>query len=222
VLFDNNLFKNTHLWGDNWNGEDLSIYSVDDAPLPLGDSSLSSSIQSLDPDSPSFSKSQASEVLRESPATIKHAMTSETMTSSSVLSEDAPDKRGYRAAQAFVRPWPIAVGGTVASFGFDLRSCTFTLSLEASAVTKEDAPTEVFLPEWHFPPTSTKVEVSGGKWIVCVESEVQKLKWWHAAGEQTLTVKGLIRTHGFLSAADGEPGYYEQCNQTWNGNCSLM
>jgi Glycoside hydrolase family 5 C-terminal domain len=213
--------KNSHLWGDNWNGEDLSIYSIDDAPLPQGEGSLSASTQSLDPDLPSFSKSQASETVRETPTTLKHTLTAEAMTSSSVLAESDPalSKRGYRAAQAFVRPWPLAVAGIVESFGFDLRACTFTLRLEATDPTPEEAPTEVHLPQWHFPAGSTHVEASGGRWVVVTEDELQKLRWWHAAGEQSLKVQGMVRTQGFL--AEGEPGYVEQCNQTWT-NCSLM
>jgi hypothetical protein len=213
--------QNTHKWGDNWNGEDLSIYSIDDAPLPL-DASLSASTQSLDPDLPSFSKSQASETVRETPSTLKHTLTAETMTSSAVSEDATLAKRGYRAAQAFVRPWPIAVGGAVDSFGFDLRTCTFTLRLEAAEPTPEAAPTEVYLPDWHYPRDTARVEASGGRWVVCEEDGLQKLRWWHAAGEQSVTVKGVIRTQGFLEPAEGEIGYLEQCNQTWNVNCSLM
>jgi hypothetical protein len=144
------------------------------------------------------------------------------MTSSSVVSEADPtlSKRGYRAAQAFVRPWPLAVAGTVESFGFDLRACTFTLKLEAASATPEEAPTVVHLPEWHFPAGSTHVEASGGRWEVCEERGMRKMKWWHAAGEQSVVVRGMVRTQGFL--VEGEPGYLEQCNQTWNINCSLM
>jgi hypothetical protein len=211
--------ENSHTWGDSWNGEDLSIYSEDDPVLPTSNAStLITETSSIDQDSPSYSKSNISEATTESPSTLRHALTPDTMVSSPAAS-DEPIKRGFRAGEAFVRPWPFAINGTVDSFGFDLKSCTFTLKLISAEATPEDSPTEIFVPAWHFPNGNTQVEVSGGKWKMVLESDVQKLKWWHAAGEQTVTLKGMIRKR---IESDGD-GYYEQwMSQLPTISCDLM
>lgn len=164
----------------------------------------------------------SSNLSAETPSTLSQTLSNEEMSATESASQE-PGKSGYRAAEAFVRPWPDAVHGSVTSFGFDLRSCTFTLQLTAPTSTTDTAPTEVFLPEWHFPATGTAVEVSGGKWAISVEDEVQKLKWWHAEGDQAMTVKGLVRKLGTPTANEGEEGYLEQCqSQGWNVNCAVM
>jgi hypothetical protein len=134
------------------------------------------------------------------------------MTSKHALEENF-EKGGFRAAEAFVRPAPIAVHGSVVAFGFDLRNCTFTLSLTAPSSTKETAPTEIFLPAWHFPASATSVEVSGGKWAISTIDDKQTLRWWHAEGEQKITVKGLKQKLGMIAGTDDEDGYLRQYQQ---------
>jgi hypothetical protein len=142
-----------------------------------------------------------------------------TPNSSKVLKRDE-DKAGYRAAEAYIRPTPVTVHGNVVSYGFDLRVCAFSLSLTAPSATSENAPTEIFLPEWHFPNGNTSVEVSGGKWSISLEDELQKLRWWHAEGDQKITVKGVVRKSGVaLSNVEEEEGYLEQCQKA---ACSIM
>jgi hypothetical protein len=129
---------------------------------------------------------------------------------------------GFRAAEAYVRPGPIVVAGDLTSYGFDLRSCTFSISVTASSLTSKDAPTEIFLPEYHFPERYTKVEVSGGRWTIDYDRSkavpIQKLRWWHAPGEQTLKVSGVVRRSGTVEPSD-EDGYL---NQYWQSGCQLM
>lgn len=130
---------------------------------------------------------------------------------------------GLRAAEAYVRPSPIVTAGDVLSYGFDLKSCLFTLSVIAPASTKQDAPTEIFLPEFHFPRDHTAVEVSGGKWTISLDdvngARLQKLRWWHGEGEQSMSVKGMVRRFGKVSETDEEDGYL---GQYWPTNCSIM
>lgn len=40
---------------------------------------------------------------------------------------------GLRAAEAYVRPSPITVAGTIVQYGFDLRRCEFTLTVDGGA-----------------------------------------------------------------------------------------
>lgn len=110
-------------------------------------------------------------------------------------------------------------------YGFDLRNCTFTMSLEASQPVAEAHPTEIFLPEFHFRLHETNVEVSGGKWTIDVDEvdggTMQVLRWWHAVGKQNITVKGVRRRQGMESGDEEEEemGYLEQYRQSL---CSVM
>lgn len=140
---------------------------------------------------------------------------------SSTRTED--DVRGLRAAEAFIRPAPVAVHGDISSYVFDLRTCTFKLSLSAPSSTSEDAPTTAFLPEFHFPSGQASVEVSGGKWTISSDDSSgvvqQVLRWWHAEGDQTITVKGVVRKPGSALGTDEDEGYLQQCQRE---NCAVM
>lgn len=125
---------------------------------------------------------------------------------------------GFRAAEAYVRPTPIATVGDVTSYGFDLRNAVFTLSLTSKSAATEDVPTEIFLPEFHFPRDNVSVEVSSGKWTISVDDMdggmIQRLRWMHGAGEQSLKVKGVQRRQGMALGKEEEEGYLEQCRQS--------
>jgi len=170
------------------------------------------STTSLNPESPSYSQSLTSEVSTVTPSNLTQTLTTDTMTSKTVLENDF-EKGGFRAAEAFVRPAPINIHGILVGFGFDLRNCTFTLNLTAPTSTKETAPTEIFLPEWHFPGNDTSVEVSGGKWAISIIDDKQTLRWWHAEGEQKITVKGLKQKLGMIAGTDDDDGYLRQYQQ---------
>ena len=131
---------------------------------------------------------------------------------------------GYRAAEAFVRPSPIATVGSVISYGFDLRNCTFTLLLECTDAATEEVSTEVFLPVYHFPKDNIAVEVSSGKWTIGVDDVnggmIQILRWQHEKGTQSLTVKGVKTRQGTSRGQEEEaPGYLQQC---WQSGCTIM
>lgn len=135
---------------------------------------------------------------------------------------------GYRAAEAYVRPAPIYTNGYISSYVFDLKKCEFTLELDATKLPSEDQPTTVFLPEYHFPVEQCTVVVSGGKWEICSDDEeravVQKLRWWHSDGPQSLKVIGVVRTHNVGGANVEDAGYLEQCQQYGVSlkDCSVM
>ncbi|KAI9676884.1 MAG: hypothetical protein M1817_006723 [Caeruleum heppii] len=216
---------NNHQWGDLWNGEDLSIYSRDDRPLPLSPDEASPSV--LNPPPPSYTKSESSVSLSVSPSNLKDNLATPSISSETpTTGTDLSNHPGFRAAEAYVRPTPIATVGRVRSYGFDLRNCTFNLALDAPDAAREEAPTEIFLPEFHFPRENTHVEVSGGKWTISVEGEdgghaglIQKLRWWHGAGEQQMRIKGMMRRQGVALGKEEEEGYLEQCRQS---RCSVM
>jgi hypothetical protein len=252
------MTANTHELGDQWNGEDLSIFSLDDKTLPLSpptaasssssarapafsaknlspssSQTLSPSLASLslaDPSHPSYSTARSNETRSVSPQNLKQTLSTPSIKSSISQASSSPAP-GFRAAEAYVRPSPVATVGRVVSYAFDLRTCTFSMTLDAGATDTPDdgpSPTEIFLPEFHFPASSTAVTVSSGRWAISVDDDnddddgvegtdhgaVQRLRWWHANGEQKISVKGVVRRQGMsLGRHEEEVGYYEACRQ---------
>lgn len=229
-LFTDSL-QNNHQWGDLWNGEDLSIYSLDDALLSNSsivsnwDQKLvNSSTVSIDKSSPAFSQSLSSDQTLVSPETLKKTLSTPSISSQRSQSAiNLSNKPGFRAAEAYVRPSPIATIGNVVSYGFDLQNVTFVLTLDCTSAATDAVSTEVFLPEYHFPRDRSEVTVSGGKWMISMDDTdsimVQKLRWWHGEGTQNLTVKGVVRRSGVLLGKEEEEGYLQQCQQN---KCTLM
>nr|POE96961.1 putative glycosyl hydrolase [Quercus suber] len=164
---------NSHLWGDNWNGEDLSIYSSEDRPLPPSSYTAAHDEFSPGPASPSYSESQSESNAPVTPDSLDKTLSVDNMAHAQSRLAQATEVPGYRAAEAYVRPTPIATHGTIISFGFDLKNCTFTLALSATGATPHETPTEIFLPDFHFPRGQTSVEVTGGKWTIQVDEVIE-------------------------------------------------
>lgn len=116
------------------------------------------------------------------------------------------------------------MNGKLDSHVFDLKNCAFTLSLTAKGATTANAPTEIYLPGFHFPESNIVVAVSGGKWDIDVQDiqgvKLQHLRWWHAEGEQDIKIEGLKRKPGEFSNPGGaDVSYLEQCQK---GQCVMM
>jgi hypothetical protein len=204
--------------------------SIDDPLLPS--SSSLSALPSANPSSISLGRksSTPSDSTTINPSNIQSALQKpEINNSSSALLAGPGENKGYRAAEAWVRPSPIATVGSVVSYGFDLKSATFTFSLTTDTACAENLPTEIYLPEFHFPPGKTAVEVSGGRWRIETEDVneeggMQILRWWHSVGEQNMKVVGVKRKAGTYGAGeegeggDGESGYFEMVRE----QCVLM
>lgn len=164
------------------------------------------------------------------PANLKRTLTNPSISSErSSPNPELTNAPGYRAADAYVRPAPIYTNGTIIDYVFDLRNCQFTLNVEGTKMLSDETPTTVFLPEWHFPKEQCTVEVSGGKWEISTDDEetalVQKLRWWHSDGKQTLRIKGLVRPRSTLAGTSEEAGYLEQCQSSYGvdlKSCSVM
>jgi hypothetical protein len=222
--------QNRHNLGDEWNGEDLSIYSLDDRPLPLSHLpptlSNKSSTNLAENSSPSIKRGYSDESAI-NPANLKVNLKTPSIVSVSSSSDTPRDPAltavpGFRAAEAYVRPSSIYTIGKILSYGFDLRNCIFTLRLESPTAATESLATEIFLPEVHFPRDRCEVVVSGGKWSISSDGEsdgmIQVLKWWHREGEQTLKVTG-VRSASQAILASEEEGYLDQCQQS---KCGVM
>lgn len=195
------IADNCHEWGDQWNGEDLSIYSRDDLEVPE-------------------EASGGEEVV--GPEGLGKRLSVEGMSTTSSAGSGA--KLGYRAAEAYIRPVPTAVNGRISSYGFDLKNATFHLELEAKQATDVESPTEILLPRLHFPTGAAEVEVSGGKFeIRNDEAGRQCLKWWHGVGEQKLVVKGVKRKlSGNVKGEEEDDGSYLEAYWKMGKNCAVM
>ncbi|KAH8789867.1 glycoside hydrolase superfamily [Hyaloscypha sp. PMI_1271] len=219
------MCENKHHLGDQWNGEDLSIFSLDDRPLPLStvpptpsNGSTSSLVQKPGPGI----KRELSAELNVNPGNLRQNL--KTPSISSKTAEEAPELRnapGFRAAEAYVRPSPIATVGKILHSGFDLRNSIFSFSLHAHEAGKQHAPTEIFLPEFHFPKEQCEVEVTAGKWTISTDESdghmIQRLRWWHVEGEHHIKVTGQKRQYAL--GKEDEEGYLDQCQQS---KCSVM
>ncbi|KAI5295038.1 hypothetical protein KEM52_002523 [Ascosphaera acerosa] len=229
--------RNCHEWGDMWNGEDLSIVSRDDPVLLARDlpargdgtdppASGSDGVAATAASSSDSSMGSVAEV----PPTPKRqcATTAETgaglrpRTSADAAGKASPNGN-YRAAEAFIRPSPRATHGRVVSYGFDLDKKVFTLVVRAETPTPEAAPTVCYLPQYHFPEPHVSVTVSGdGRWSITQEligeggAALQLLHWWHARGEQRLTVRGAFR------GKDGRVMPSDDGNTCASSGCAVM
>lgn len=192
----------------------MSIRSNDDLELPSG--------TRINPQSPGYSESQSNtEGQHVRPQDLKNALQSPSISSGS--SQPTGAGAGYRAAEAYTRPSPIKTNTQLLSHQFDLQSCIFTMSLAAKSPVEQDTPTEIYLPDFHFPEGQSVVSVSNGEWnIDFIESgtaKVQVLRWWHDGGEQNIKIEGVKRKPGQSSVSDNDVGYIEQCQER---GCTIM
>ncbi|CAG8060001.1 unnamed protein product [Penicillium olsonii] len=178
--------QNDHEGGDQWNGEDLSIYSQDDLELPR---TITTSLSKL-PETTLIEKQSDSMSQR-----WRNSFKSREVPSPGISFRNSSARtRSYRAAEAFVRPSPIRVHGKLESHAFDLKNCKFSMKLHAEQ-TLVHSPSEIYLPYFHFPPASTVISANAGSWEI-TETEfdrikVQCLRWWHPEGKAEINVKGL-------------------------------
>ncbi|ODO09259.1 hypothetical protein I350_02859 [Cryptococcus amylolentus CBS 6273] len=140
---------NVHEWGDNWNGEDLSLWSPDNVekrgyqdsprpgtPLPTqGSSDFTASSATLAVSSSDNNKSLASRV--------------------NLQTGDIPPSlilSGARASAAFCRPFPVASVGTPEKIDFDIASTRFTYSVRVRAddLANDQIYTELYIPFIHY------------------------------------------------------------------------
>ncbi|KAK0384384.1 hypothetical protein NLU13_8471 [Sarocladium strictum] len=216
---------NDHARGDQWNGEDLSIYSVDDKQPPL--SALPRTLTNYgsvsDLNKPAVSNRDIGDDNLVTPDNLQRTLTNQSLSSlRSTKDPELTNTPGLRAAEAFIRPTPIAVSGDLVSYGFDMRKCSFALTVRSENHAPDDAPTVVYLPDYHFPNGHCEVAVSSGKWEISSDENegvlLQRLRWWHPEGEQTIQVNGLVRKHNEPAGTEEDAGYLEQCQKS----CSVM
>ncbi|KAK3985915.1 glycoside hydrolase superfamily [Cladorrhinum sp. PSN332] len=215
------MVKNDHERGDQWNGEDLSIYSADDKLLPTSPVPKTPDLAQSTSNSSSTNRKELDDDDSVTPANLKRTITNPSISSEAVSRQpELSAAPGYRAAEAYVRPAPIYTAGTITNYVFHLRQCQFSMTIKAPKTAETDHPTVVYLPEFHFPKDSCIVEVSSGKWEISSDEEetvmLQRLKWWHGEGEQHLKITGMVRKYS------DEGGYYDQLFGGGGWGCSVM
>lgn len=90
------------------------------------------------------------------------------------------------------------------------------------------APTVICLPDFHYPKDNCVVEVTSGKWEIGSDEDeggvvLQRLRWWHADGQQSIRITGEARRYN-SEADEDNVGYYAALSQgvEWLGNCTVM
>lgn len=206
--------NNSNVYGDGWNGEDLSIWSTDPVLTPETESSLNPTGSSL-----------IRRIRSRNTVQSLRSITSRA-SSNAMLSPDLEDKSlssdqnsvncreaskfhdpyrfilGARAPEAFIRPVPICVSGKILDYRFNMTKSTFILRLKGSGNMASGAdlepgnlsnliPTIIFIPTYHFPVQRTGVSTSAGIWKI--DRVNQLLYWWHMHGPQQIQLKGQLR-----------------------------
>ncbi|KAK4176476.1 glycoside hydrolase superfamily [Triangularia setosa] len=220
------MTKNVHERGDQWNGEDLSIFSIDDKLLPVSPLPRSPSTLSLLKTGDGSQRKEVDDDDSVTPANLRRSITNPSI--SSEVTNRQPELTaapGYRAAEAYVRPAPVVTVGTIKNYFFDLKQCQFNMTITAHKAAETDTPTIILLPDYHFPKDECIVEVSSGKWEISSDEEesimLQRLRWWHGEGEQVLKITGVVKKHNI---GEGDGGYYDQLSNAFDfvGSCSVM
>ncbi|KAH9465514.1 hypothetical protein Pst134EA_013397 [Puccinia striiformis f. sp. tritici] len=175
--------SNSHQWGDLWNGEDLSLWSSDDAMYQGSKYAEKSSRHGKVLGRPfqyNYGAQSAGPTPNASALTLNHRTNqcSETdlirkgvytpvagLGSGSDSSLDLNLMNlndGARALPAFCRPFPVATVGIPTYFNFDIHTASFELTVEVdtekdsgSEWGNEELPTEIYVPAVHFGSSNT-------------------------------------------------------------------
>lgn len=164
--------KNGHNWGDEWNNEDFSIYSSEDAPKTNETENVSKEEDQSDLEVSDFIPLAKKLEIEPAPCVERNLL----------------DFSGIRVLDAVLRPFPIRIHGTFTNAEFDLVSKTYSLEIyaKADADLTPDAHSFLFLPRHQFPLEQVRVRSSSGRFAYYREYQV--LKWYHSSGKQWLKI----------------------------------
>lgn len=157
----------SHDWGDNWNGEDLSIWCPDDVKGADAENSSELGIRRRRRSTSSTSSARSRGLTGLTPLSSALASRSSLNLPELVPGDgdyNAPNLlNGSRAAAAFCRPFPVATVGTPASIDFDIKSSEFSYAVDVTAaeLDRVDLATEIYLPFLHYAADGVAAAASG-------------------------------------------------------------
>lgn len=223
--------KNTNVYGDGWNGEDLAIWSTDpvvNADYTVSKTPSNSLIKRMrSPTTTALlehstsNSSGNSAAVSDSPSQSSDNYVTSSHAFSPKFHDPYPYLIGARAPEAFIRPVPVSVSGKILKYGFNLAKCTFTLKIEGNGKTdpkKQTSdgsemdnliPTVLFIPSFHFPVHCTGVSTSAGIWKI--DRVNQLLYWWHLAGPQRIQVTGRLTPLNDTATVSSEKASSQSC-----------
>ncbi|KAH9813998.1 family 5 glycoside hydrolase [Melampsora americana] len=146
---------NSHQWGDLWNGEDLSLWSSDDAICQGTNYSKKSNRYgriSTDSRENNLMNGGLSRTETDLNVDIIEGVTGE---GGERFDMDFNLNDGARGLAAFCRPFPIATVGEPIYFNFDIATATFEMTVEVNVeeeeyAHEEEIGTEIYVPAAHF------------------------------------------------------------------------
>ncbi|KAA1067163.1 hypothetical protein PGT21_012759 [Puccinia graminis f. sp. tritici] len=222
--------SNSHQWGDLWNGEDLSLWSSDDAMYQGSTYAEKSSRHGKVLGRPfqyNYGAQSAGPTPNASAVTLNHRSTDVSETdlvrkgmftpmdgSSSNTSLELGLMNlndGARALPAFCRPFPVAIVGVPSYFNFDIHSASFELTVEVDAEKdgglgwgNEELPTEIYVPAVHF--GSASADPGGLKRRVASENDARNPEHWPLGRSSDASLPLPIgHDHTLLNPATGSP-----------------
>ncbi|WVQ62820.1 uncharacterized protein L199_000969 [Kwoniella botswanensis] len=137
-----------HEWSDNWNGEDLSLWSKDDMPREtFHDESKSSPVINS---SLSIPTSSSTTLAVSRSTTPKVPFTLESISAGDIPPSLILD--GSRALSAFCRPFPIKTVGVPDRIDFDIATTTFkyVVRVKSNDIASDQIATEIYVPYVHY------------------------------------------------------------------------
>ncbi|KPV75926.1 glycoside hydrolase family 5 protein [Rhodotorula graminis WP1] len=194
---------NSHKWGDKWNGEDLSVWSPDDA-VQMASSQTTAARRAR----------QLGNVNHDQVKGI-HAKGSTSSSTSegdsgTVTPVDDPLhpinlNDGARALPAFVRPFPVKTVGTPTSIDFEIKSSKFKLEVRVDAddVADPDLATEIYIPlaQYAAHPQKVSYHVRAAAKMHHPGSKIKHPK----SGDVQLALDGEGEVDGSEGEQDGAP-----------------
>jgi len=212
--------SNSHQWGDLWNGEDLSLWSADDAMFQGSSYAEKSSRHGKTlgrpfqynygansagptPNASAVTLNQRTRECSEVDLSGKGVYTSmEGSGSDSSLDLSLMNLNdGARALPAFCRPFPVATVGIPTYFNFDMSTASFELTVEvdvekdeASGWGNEELPTEIYVPAVHF--GSANTDPGGLKRRIASENDARHPTSGWAAGRSSDASLPLSHSRG--------------------------
>ncbi|TPX37623.1 hypothetical protein SmJEL517_g00430 [Synchytrium microbalum] len=175
---------NCHKWGDNWNGEDLSLFSLSTTQKPV---------------SPLANVKVTANGTQSTSSTIIEEVVIDT-TRAKLVADDNKLDEGGRALQAIVRPYAIATPGIPSKFAFDMPTQTMSYTFAKATQAPTSNICEIYIPRRHYPTEyDTEVLVSTGTYELDLLK--QRLYWTVDLDDSVVEYTIVVRRRPSVAAS---------------------